>query len=119
MRLANWPSGLQHINRPKYRNIPRVVDGKRFDSKLEANRYEQLKLLQLAGEVKWFIRQPRFELAGGITYIADYLVHWDNLNVTVEDVKGMETKDFKLKKKLMAEAYPNVDLRILTKADIR
>ena len=31
MRLANWPSGLQHLNRPKYRNIPTCVDGKRFD----------------------------------------------------------------------------------------
>lgn len=95
----------------KYRNIPTVIDGLRFASKAEARRYQELCLLQravavyTANSVRWFIRQPSFDLPGGIRYIADFLVIWDDGRITVEDVKGVETQVFKIKKKLFEEKY--------------
>lgn len=95
----------------KYRNIPTVVDGLRFASKAEARRYQELCLLQravavyTANSVRWFIRQPSFDLPGGVRYIADFLVIWDDGHITVEDVKGVETAVFKIKKKLFEEKY--------------
>jgi hypothetical protein len=46
----------------KYNNKKTVVDGVKFDSKKEANFYQNLKLLQTAGEVKEFELQPVFVL---------------------------------------------------------
>jgi hypothetical protein len=95
----------------KYRNIPTVVDGLRFASKAEARRYQELCLLQravavyTANSVRWFLRQPSFDLPGGVRYIADFLVIWDDGRITVEDVKGVETQVFKIKKKLFEEKY--------------
>jgi hypothetical protein len=104
----------------KYRNVPTEVDGLRFASKAEAARYVALKTLQLAGEVRWFIRQPRFDLGNGIVYVADFLVVWEAnersfepVRVTVEDVKGVETDVFKLKKKLFNAKFG--ELTLITK----
>ena len=97
--------------RSKYRNIPIMVDGLRFSSKAEARRYGELKILQAAGEVFWFMLQPRFRLPGGIVYVADFLVVWGSAlsprfrAITVEDVKGHETQAFKLKRKLFEAQY--------------
>jgi len=99
----------------KYHNIRTEVDGVKFASKKEAKRYGELKMLQKAGEVKWFICQPRFDLPGGIKYYADFLVVWAAKReaillfgeaVTVEDVKGMKTRVYTMKKKLVEATYP-------------
>ena len=90
----------------KYRAIPQIIDGIRFASKAEARRYQQLKLLERAGEIRKLVLQPRFKIRiGGIfvcTYVADF-TYWDvrkERHVT-EDVKGMATREYKIKKKLM------------------
>lgn len=36
-----------------------------------------------------------------------------NKKVIVEDVKGMETKEFKIKRKLFEYKYPSLELRII------
>ena len=107
-------------SKSKYRNVPTVIDGLRFSSKAEAARYSELKLLQAANHVRWFIRQPRFDLGNNITYVADFLVVWNadettfsDTRVTVEDVKGMETDVFKLKRKLFEAQYG--ELTLITK----
>lgn len=89
----------------KYHNIRTEVDGLKFSSKKEARRYETLKLAKLGGVVLWFIRQPSFDLPGGIRYRADFLVVWDDGKVSVEDVKGMKTETYKLKKKQVEALY--------------
>jgi len=96
----------------KYRAIPTEVDGIRFASKAEANRYCELKLLKHAGEIKAFTLQPSFRLPGGVIYRADFLVIGQN-GYWIEDVKGFETQAFKIKKRLMAELYPEWELRIV------
>ena len=54
--------------RRKFGNQPVYVDGRRFDSKAEARRYEELIRLHAAGEILWFCMQPVFRLPGGIEY---------------------------------------------------
>lgn len=89
----------------KFRNEPKTVDGIRFASKLEANRYLQLKMMKAGGLITDFIIQQTYYLeVNGIhicRYIADFEITWADGRVTVEDTKGVETPEFKLKKKLM------------------
>jgi hypothetical protein len=94
--------------RRKYGNEPTWVDGRRFDSKAEARRYEELRRLQAAGEILWFCLQPTFILPGGIEYRADFIVCRKEGAVAVEDVKGgqaTKTKEYRLKKRLMEDRY--------------
>ena len=100
----------------KYHAIKTTVDGITFDSRAEARRYRELKLLELAGVIENLVLQPKFELQPkynigkrcerAIIYRADFQ-YWDNGKncLVVEDVKGVETKDFKLKKKLFEYKY--------------
>lgn len=102
----------------KYRNVKTVVDGIKFDSKKEANRYSELMALKAAGVVRWFIRQTPFHLPGNVVYRADFLIVWNESdprslgNVTIEDVKGFKTPMYRLKKK-QVEAIYGVQIREL------
>ena len=109
----------------KYRAKKTVIDGITFDSKAEARRYSELKLLQMGRKIKNLELQPRFELQPGFThkgkkiqainYIADfaYIDCETGANV-VEDVKGMRTKEFNIKYKLFLKKYPDIDFRIVS-----
>ena len=97
----------------KYKNVKTEVDGYSFDSRAEARRYTELKLLRQAGEIKGFGLQPSFTLPGGIRYRPDFIVCGADGSLWVEDVKGMETKDFKLKKRLWESHYTWLELRVI------
>ena len=108
----------------KYNAQPTEIDGIRFDSKREAQRYRELQLLAADGEIHALQLQPRFELqpsfkrdgktVRAIHYVADFQYTEDATErVIVEDVKGMETDVFKLKRKLFMYAYPKLTLRIV------
>jgi len=98
--------------RSKYRNIKTVVDGIKFDSKKEAKRYQELKLLEKAGEITDLELQPRFNLIVNgkkiCAYIADFR-YTSRDKTIIEDVKGMRTPIYKLKKKLM-KACLDIDI---------
>lgn len=106
----------------KYHNKKTVIDGITFDSKGEANRYWELKLLERAGEISNLTLQPKFTLQESfkkgkkthqaITYIADFQ-YQENGKTVVEDFKGMETEVFRIKKKLFEKRYPQYELRIV------
>ena len=82
------------------------VDGIKFHSKKEAQRYLDLKVLRANGDVLWFIRQVPFYLsATEEKYLADFLIVWATGAITVEDVKGVRTKDYLRKKKLVLKEY--------------
>ena len=95
---------------PKYRNKKTSIDGIRFDSKREANRYIELKLLERAGAIKDLKRQVPYILIDksrygrAIKYVADF-VYYEDDKLVVEDVKGVRTPVYKLKKRLMAERF--------------
>lgn len=92
----------------KYNNHPTTVDGIRFDSKREARYYEQLKIRQKLGEVWYWLRQVPLHLPGGTRYVIDFLVFFKDPNLLPEfvDVKGKETKVFRLKKREVEHHYP-------------
>lgn len=104
------------MTRSKYNSIKTIVEGIKFDSKKEARRYQELKLLERAGTIKElelqprFILQDKFKLYGKthrkIEYVADFK-YWDKEKETwiVEDVKGVKTDVYKLKKKIFLKKY--------------
>lgn len=101
----------------KYRNKPTLVDNILFDSIAEAKRYTELKLLELAGQIRDLKLQPKFifEYAGiriG-SYKADfkYLLSHSPMPV-VEDVKSpaSKTQMYRLRKRMMLAFY-GIDIR--------
>lgn len=105
----------------KYQSKKTVVDGITFDSKREAKRYCELKLLEKAGEIADLECQWKFELQmpfrkngktiRAIYYIADF-AYFDKkkCRIVVEDVKGYKTKEYLLKKKLFEYKYPDLTI---------
>lgn len=97
----------------KYSNHKIIIDGEKYDSKKEARRHMELILLQRAGEIKNLQRQVKFVLIPPqkyegkavereCAYIADFTYHdAKNGEYIVEDTKGMKTKDYIIKRKLM------------------
>lgn len=94
----------------KYNNIKTTFDGFTFDSKAERRRYEELKLLKRAGEIKYFNLQPSFKFECGTRYLPDFIICDKNNKIWVEDVKGVETAVFKVKKKMFEREYPYLEL---------
>lgn len=113
----------------KYGNKKVVINGNVFDSKREYYRYMDLKLLEMCGAIGDLKRQVVYELIPvqrekstkvykkgrkkgqpiegkiiekAVTYIADF-VYTDNSTgkQIVEDAKGVRTKDYIIKRKLM------------------
>lgn len=106
------------MRRSKYRAVPTVVDGIRFDSKREAARYQELKMLELAGVIHRLKLQPVFELhanGGGPvgTYRADFeycrceqlSARCWSTDIVVEDVKGFDTPLSRWKRKHVKAQY--------------
>ena len=101
----------------KYKSVKTEVDGILFDSKKEANRWKELKLLEDAGEISHLQRQVKYELIPSqrmdgkvverpCTYIADFVYHKLGSNeVVVEDTKGFRTPDYIIKRKLMLQVH--------------
>jgi hypothetical protein len=98
----------------KYRAVKTEVDGIMFDSKREAARYMELVLLERAGEISRLELQPKYDcVVNGkkiCTYKADFRYFNANGSV-VEDVKGMKTPVYRLKKKLVEALYPGVTIQ--------
>lgn len=89
----------------KFRAKRCEVDDIKFSSKKECKRYLELKILQQKGDILFFLLQVPFRLPGGVKYICDFLVFWADGNVTIEDVKGVKTPLYILKKKQVEELY--------------
>lgn len=96
----------------KYSNKKVVYDGKKFDSKGEKKRYQELKKLESVGLIQDLALQykielvPKFRYNGqvirNVQYIADFKYFDCEKQIEVwEDFKGYETDVFKLKKKIV------------------
>lgn len=113
----------------KYRNKKTTVDGIVFDSRKEAARYRELSMLWRAGVISDLELQKEFELIPAqyetfprygkkgqrlkdgkrclekpVRYKADF-VYKENGSVIVEDTKGVKTKDYIIKRKLMLHIH--------------
>lgn len=97
----------------KYNNVRCEYEGVTFDSKLERKRYIELQLMKQAKLIKWFNLQPSFLLTGGIRYRPDFIVCGIDNTIWVEDSKGVENATFIMKRKMWAELYPTIELRVV------
>lgn len=101
------------MKRSKYSAIKTVVDGITFASKREAAHYIGLKMLERAGEIQNLQLQPRFkcEIGGQLvcTYVGDF-AYFTAKGRVIEDVKGMKTPIYRLKKKLVEALYPGLKI---------
>lgn len=119
-----WRNFREFPRGNKYQNHKVTVDGITFDSKREASRWLELKILEKAGKISNLQRQKKFVLIpaqyepdiigprGGkkkgklieheCAYIADF-VYWDEEKheFEVEDTKGVRTPEYIIKRKLM------------------
>lgn len=90
----------------KFNAVRVEYDGIKFDSKKEGNYYLDLKMAKQSGELLFFLRQVPFHLPGRVTYRIDFQEFWADGSVRFVDVKGMKTKDFIMKKKMVEDLYP-------------
>ena len=124
--------------RSKYKAVKTTVDGITFDSKKEAKRYTELKLLEKAGHITHLELQPEYQItingAKICKYKADFRYftvraesnersynskgEWQTPTKTgdkegqiVEDVKGFKTPIYRLKKKLVEASYPGTQIK--------
>lgn len=99
----------------KYRNKKVYVDGIKFDSVKESRRYRQLRLLEKSGKIRNLQLQVPFELqekytindkkVRAIKYVADFVYIDQDGKTHVEDVKGIRTDVYKMKKKMFEYRY--------------
>jgi hypothetical protein len=109
----------------KYRNRKvKTSDGITHDSRKEALRWQELKRLEEAGKIYELRRQmefllipPQYEyiqtgkrkkrkvVERACVYRADFVYHDENGNLIVEDVKGLRTRDYIIKRKMMLYVY--------------
>ncbi len=100
--------------RSKYGNQRVEVDGIKFDSKHEATVYQELMLRARAGELKTVCRQVKFDLPGGIVYIADFVAIRPDLSIEgVYDAKSEATKKDRvyINKKKQMKACLGIEIR--------
>lgn len=100
------------IKRNKFGAVKTTFGGLKFDSKLEARRYQELLLLQKAGKISELTVQVPFTVIHkqpgerAVKYIADFSYR-ENGDLVVEDTKSKATATpvYKIKKKLMLQVH--------------
>ena len=101
----------------KFYNQKTKVKGRVFDSRREARRYQELLILQQVGEIRDLECQVSFPLSPsqkykdpvsgrwkterGVRYVADFVYTTRSGERVVEDVKGVRTKEYIIKRKLL------------------
>lgn len=92
------------------------LDGHTFDSRAEANRYAQLKLLERARDIKALGVHPTYFLMINGTTIGSYkpdFAYFEGGRKIAEDVKGMITPEASLRMRVFMACYPDIELRIV------
>lgn len=107
----------------KYRNVKTTSHGIRFDSKREAARYNELLILERSGAIRGLDLQPSYEVCPAVkfdgdkrrtparVYKADF-AYWEGDKRVIEDVKGMRTAVFNLKRQLL-KAHLGLEIKIV------
>jgi hypothetical protein len=115
--LLAWRDAPRAKRQTKYANVVCEVDGIKFDSMAERQRWLNLQLLVKADQIRDLRRQVEYVLipaqkrpSGGVEraccYLADFVyVDVKTGRTVVEDVKGAVTPEFRIKRKLMLERH--------------
>ncbi len=113
-----------NFQKTKYKSKKTILDGITFDSKKEAKRYAELKLLLKTGQItdlelqREFILLPSQKGENGkvkeraVKYKADFVYKDKNGKLFVEDTKGFRTAEYIIKRKLMLYIH-NIEIREL------
>lgn len=107
---------LGKSSQPKYHNVRTSTgDGITHDSKREAAHWDVLKLLERSGQISELQRQVSFELAQAVVldgrkrpplrYVADFVYRDSAGRQVVEDVKGVRTQGYRIKRHLMLAVH--------------
>ena len=121
----------------KYKAVKTTIDGITFDSKREAKRYTELKLLEKTGMITHLELQPEYQITINGAKICKYRADFRYFTVRedakdiyrntkgewivptktgqkegqiVEDTKGFKTPIYRLKKKLVEACYPGTQI---------
>ena len=105
----------------KYSNVKQNYNGSRYDSKKEATFAQQLDLRIKAKDIKSYERQYPLELRVNGKLITKWKIDFKVINkddsITFYEVKGFETYDYILKRKLFEamqqDMYPGSELIII------
>ena len=101
----------------KFGNRKTELDGKVFDSRKEARRFAELRLMERAGEISGLQTQVPFVLIPAqrdekgrvieraVSYVADFVYNDKAGKLVVEDAKGYRTEVYKLKRKMMLKVH--------------
>lgn len=105
--------GQKAKRKRKFNNTIVTLDGHRFDSKAESRRYLVLRDMAIKRQITDLQIHPKYKFEGVLTekgrpytYCADFVYYDKRTNeIVVEDVKGMKTAVYKMKKSLMKYFY--------------
>lgn len=111
---ATLRSALKRKN--KYRNIRVDVMGITFDSKKEARRYTDLRMLLKGKAITELVIHPIYRMMVNSQHICDYeadFAYVEKEKQIVEDVKSgiTKTRAYRIKVKLLKALYPDVIFR--------
>lgn len=120
--MTRWPA-----RRSKYNARKVEIDGLRFDSQKEARRYRELRLREMAGEIVMLECHPRYALVAVHDvasqrdldivpvgrYTPDFRYVTREGEVVIEDVKGVKTEAYRLRKRLFEANYYPLTVREL------
>jgi hypothetical protein len=118
---------LAKPKRSKYGAQKTMIDGILFDSIKEAKRWQELRILEKAGEISHLERQPKFYLYGKdgpvlirsrgypngrrAVWKGDFAYFCSIRNKRIcEDVKGFRTPMFILKRAIVEACYPGLEI---------
>lgn len=121
MPLSEFHASLLKKKPSKYRNKPQVVDGVRFDSKREANRWQELLILQRTGRITRLERQVVYVLAPKVKLLDDERArpalrmvidfrYWEGDQMVLEDAKGDVDPAWRIKQHLLKTVH-GLDVR--------
>lgn len=110
--------------RNKFGNTETYAGGMVFASKLEARRYSELIAMQRARLItglktqERFTLQPAFVTRSGekirkIEYVADFVYRLPDGQMVIEETKGFQTDESKIKMKMVKYSYPDYDVRMV------
>lgn len=116
------PAAPREKRRSKYHAEQEEVDGIIFASKAEATAYQNRLLAVRSGLIADLELQPRYPLVVNGVEIGEYIADFRYRNCTtgavvVEDVKGVRTPVYLLKRKLVKALY-GIDILETSKDDI-
>src|ERR1700685_3770933 len=110
---------LGQKKRSKYGNVRCLLDGFRFDAKLEMQHYCELKLREKAREIAGIFVHPTYPIQVKGTHVCNVEMDFEYRDlqtgsIHVVDVKGRDKALSKLKRKLCEATYPHLKVELVS-----